>query len=151
VLVNNKGPVIWNVVGTDADQVAIMGFRVKDWNSFDLSEEDRQRNLREVASLLNLQNAKIESQAEELSEAKKLIKSLSEDLTQFSAFEQICNSGLLRNLKVDGESDFAQTLLGLLQSTLELQVSHLKAKQRPDKHQASPKLDQQEPVDQPAG
>jgi len=127
MLRNNLGPIRYADCGSDAEGFAIQAYKVGPPGSWP-AESDQKRNLEEVASTLNLQAARIESLGEELSEAKKLIKSLSEDLTQFSAFEQICNSGLLRNLKVDGESDFAQTLLGLLQSTLELQVSHLKAR-----------------------
>jgi len=62
----------------------------------------------------------------QLSEERILRKSLQEDLRQFSTFEQICNSGMLRNFKIDSESDFAQTILGYLQQTMELQINHLK-------------------------
>jgi hypothetical protein len=82
--------------------------------------------LPEVAHYLNELEETTASQATELSNVKEQLRSLREDLSQFSTFEQICNSGMLRNFKIDADSEFAQTILKLLQSTMELQINHLK-------------------------
>jgi len=82
-------------------------------------------HLEQIADLLNEQEATIARLSQELSEVLKDCKSLREDLSSFSTFEQICNSGMLRNFKIDSESPFAQTILSLLQRTMELQISHL--------------------------
>lgn len=87
--------------------------------------EDHRKNLEQTSDLLNsLEVSKTRLEAE-LSEAQKTLKSLREDLSSFSTFEQICNSGMLRNFKIDSESEFAQTILRLLQRTMELQISLL--------------------------
>jgi Asp-tRNA(Asn)/Glu-tRNA(Gln) amidotransferase C subunit len=83
------------------------------------------KELPEVADYLNELEDTLASQATELSNVKEQLRSLREDLSQFSTFEQICNSGMLRNFKIDSESEFAKVILKLLQQTMELQINHL--------------------------
>jgi len=85
----------------------------------------RKVEMGEVEDLLNDRERTIAQLEADLTEVTKTCKSLREDLSNFSTFEQICNSGMLRNFKIDSESDFAQTILQLLQRTMELQISHL--------------------------
>jgi len=80
---------------------------------------------REARLRLNYLEELVLSLTAELAKVKEKERSLREDLTQFSTFEQICNSGMLRNFKIDSESDFAKVILSLLQQTMELQISHL--------------------------
>jgi hypothetical protein len=76
--------------------------------------------------LVQLEESRAKLEAE-LQEVKNQVKSLQQDLISFSTFEQICNSGMLRNFKIDPESEFAQTILELLKQTMELQIGHLQA------------------------
>jgi hypothetical protein len=94
------------------------------WYSFE-SQSDYEGHLNKAVSRLNELEETTVSLSAKLAEEQALRKSLQEDLQQFSVFEQICNSGMLRNFKIDSESDFAQVILKLLQQTMELQVSHL--------------------------
>jgi hypothetical protein len=87
--------------------------------------EDFQGSQELAAKTLNDQEATIAHLRAELLASEQQRRSLLEDLSQYSTFEQICNSGMLRNLKIDSESPFAQTILSLLQKTMELQISHL--------------------------
>jgi hypothetical protein len=80
---------------------------------------------RTVAAYLNELEATKHRLEAELQEEKKLRISLQEDVRQFNTFEQICNSGMLRNFKIDPEGDFGLTILSLLQRTMELQIQHL--------------------------
>lgn len=91
-----------------------------------VSTQEYDEHMEELVSLLNgLETAKAQLEAE-LTEVQETCKSLREDLSNFSTFEQICNSGMLRNFKIDSESPFAQVILRLLQQTMELQLSHLR-------------------------
>ena len=94
------------------------------WRSW--TDERVRESLTETAQHLTNLEAHAATLEEQLAEERKLRKSLQEDLRQFSTFEQICNSGMLRNFKIDSESDFAQTILGYLQQTMELQINHLR-------------------------
>jgi len=97
------------------------------WVSRGVPREEQQtrKGLDEVVNLLNeLEDSKRILEAE-LSKEKKLRKSLQEDLRQFSTFEQICNSGILRNFKIDAEGTTGQTILRMMLRTMELQLSHL--------------------------
>lgn len=100
-------------------------WRTTSYNGNRRTLEDFQGSQELAAKTLNDQEATIAHLRGELLESEKLRKSLSEDLSQYSTFEQICNSGMLRNLKIDSESPFAQTILSLLQRTMELQIAHL--------------------------
>ena len=82
-------------------------------------------NARDIAAKLNSLEEEVARLESRLVEEQKLRMSLQEDVRQFSTFEQICNSGMLRNFKIDQESDFAQTILSLLKQTMELQIEHL--------------------------
>jgi len=82
-------------------------------------------NARVIAAKLNSLEEEVARLESRLVEEQKLRMSLQEDVRQFSTFEQICNSGMLRNFKIDQESDFAQTILNLLKRTMELQIGHL--------------------------
>jgi len=95
------------------------------------SQEEHRNNLNETCDLLNNLEATIAQQRAEMLEVTEQLKSLRQDLTSFSTFEQICNSGMLRNFKIDSESDFARTILSLLQRTMELQISHLRSEPSP--------------------
>jgi len=91
-------------------------------------EDDLQR----ILDVLNtLEEARAYLKAE-LQEVEETCKSLREDLSNFSTFEQICNSGMLRNFKIDSESEFAKVILSLLQRTMELQIDHLQAETEPN-------------------
>lgn len=88
-------------------------------------QEQTLENLNEIAqriTKLEASKANLESQ---LQEDRAELTSLREEVKLFSTFEQICNSGMLRNFKIDPEGDFAQVILGLLQRTMELQINHL--------------------------
>lgn len=89
------------------------------------TEESVQEQLRAVAKHLNELEIRAHNQAVELQEGREKLASLLEEVKLFSTFEQICNSGMLRNFKIDPESDFAQVILGLLQRTMELQIDTL--------------------------
>jgi chromosome segregation ATPase len=91
--------------------------------------EEHRIHLEQIAAHLNDLEAELAQRNADLQEACETIKSLRQDLNNFSTFEQICNSGMLRNFKIDSESPFAQTILSLLQRTMELQISHLHAEQ----------------------
>jgi len=81
--------------------------------------------LQEAANRMNyLENSK-DKLERQVQEDKEELASLREEVKLFSTFEQICNSGMLRNFKIDPEGDFAQVILGLLQRTMELQINHL--------------------------
>lgn len=97
----------------------------------EVSQEDHRKNLEEICALLNDLEETTANQRAKLQEVEEKLKSLSEDLKSFSTFEQICNSGMLRNFKIDSESDFARTILNLLQQTMELQISHLNSGRLP--------------------
>jgi chromosome segregation ATPase len=92
------------------------------------STEDYRHHMEQTRSALNDLEATKARLEVELSEVTKTVRSLQEDLNNFSTFEQICNSGMLRNFKIDSESEFAQVILKLLQRTMELQISHLQQK-----------------------
>jgi hypothetical protein len=99
-----------------------------------LDVEGHRLNLEQTCDLLNsLEKTKAQLEAD-LTEAQKTLRSLQEDLSSFSTFEQVCNSGMLRNFKIDSESQFAQTILSLLQRVMELQISLLdpKTTERPE-------------------
>ena len=83
-----------------------------------------------VAYVNELEEAKHNLETELLKE-RELRISLQEDVRQFNTFEQICNSGMLRNFKIDSEGDFGRTILGLLQKTMELQIDHLMPNHHP--------------------
>ena len=89
------------------------------------AKEQAGENARSVANSLNDLEEEVARLRSRLVEEQKLRMSLQEDVRQFSTFEQICNSGMLRNFKIDSESDFAQTILSLLERTMELQIGHL--------------------------
>lgn len=89
------------------------------------SIEEWDKSLERVAHQLNELEAQKHDLIAELLKVRETERSLREDLTNFSTFEQICNSGMLRNFKIDAESPFAQVILSLLQQTMELQLSHL--------------------------
>ena len=102
-------------------------FLTKAGNLSNLGIEDKglQKELNEISDHVNdLEESEAKLEAE-LQEVKEQMRSLRQDLHSFSTFEQICNSGMLRNFKIDTESEFAQTILGLLQKTMELQIHHL--------------------------
>jgi hypothetical protein len=86
---------------------------------------EHRHHLEQMAILLNELEASKANLEAKLTEVLKVNESLRQDLSNFSTFEQICNSGMLRNFKIDSESPFAQTILSLLQRTMELQISHL--------------------------
>lgn len=89
------------------------------------SLDDYRHHMEQTRNSLNdLEASKARLEAE-LTEVTKTVRSLREDLNNFSTFEQICNSGMLRNFKIDSESEFAQVILKLLQRTMELQITHL--------------------------
>lgn len=118
----------WKILPRPGNRISERGqylFKAGDPRVYDASAVERE--LPEVAHYLNELEELTASQAAELSNVKEQLRSLREDLSQFSTFEQICNSGMLRNFKIDSESEFAQTILKLLQSTMELQIHHLKA------------------------
>lgn len=92
---------------------------------------EQESRLRQTSDLLNVLEVTVTALAAELSQVQELMRSLREDLHNFSTFEQICNSGMLRNFKIDSESEFAQTILSLLQRTMELQIHHLEVRQKP--------------------
>jgi uncharacterized coiled-coil protein SlyX len=96
-----------------------------------LSQQDHRNNLNEICDFLNEREATIAQLRAEMLEVTKELGSLRQDLTSFSTFEQICNSGMLRNFKIDSESEFAKTILNLLQRTMELQISHLRSEPSP--------------------
>jgi len=96
-----------------------------DWETF-----------RTTAAYLNELEAAKRNLEAALQEERKLRASLQEDVRQFNTFEQICNSGMLRNFKIDPEGDFGQTILSLLQRTMELQISHLGKQTGPTKKAA---------------
>jgi chromosome segregation ATPase len=94
--------------------------------------EEHVEHLEELAETLNdLEASKAQLEAD-LTDVLETCKSLREDLSNFSTFEQICNSGMLRNFKIDSESPFAQVILRLLQQTMELQLSHLRREHEPE-------------------
>lgn len=82
-------------------------------------------DLQEVRDRLNYLEAKVADLEPRIAKEVEHRRSLQEDLLKFSTFEQICNSGMLRNFKIDSDSDFAQVILELLQQTMELQIGHL--------------------------
>lgn len=106
-----SGPVLWRV-GPQHPQPEVAEQRI------------HLEQMADYVTELEATRARLEA---ELLEEKKVCKSLREDLSNFSTFEQICNSGMLRNFKIDSESPFAQVILRLLQRTMELQISHLEA------------------------
>jgi hypothetical protein len=115
---NNSGEV-WNIyLENGAYKVgstwSSFGARDKTWN-----------NLEEVANKVLYLETKVATQETQMREDRAELASLREEVKLFSTFEQICNSGMLRNFKIDPEGDFAQVILGLLQRTMELQINHL--------------------------
>jgi len=93
---------------------------------------------KEIQSLKN----QLQSKDRKLLEKVELVASLREEATQVSLFEQICNSGMLRNFKIDSESPFAQRILQFLETTMELQVRTLSRVESPrkDPEEEPPKL-----------
>lgn len=89
-----------------------------------------QKNLNEIAKRLSKLEESKANLERQVQEDKEELASLREEVKLFSTFEQICNSGMLRNFKIDPEGDFAQVILGLLQRTMELQINHLAGPQK---------------------
>jgi hypothetical protein len=114
----DSGPV-WDITSS------LGTYRVSEtWSSRDSKKKSRE-NLVEIAlkvTTLEQRNASLE---EQLREDRAELTSLREEVKLFSTFEQVCNSGMLRNFKIDPEGDFAKVILGLLQRTMELQITHL--------------------------
>jgi len=121
---------LWTFQRNDPDRDGNEHWRVGSPGSW-ISQQGHRDNLNKTCDLLNDQEATIARLRAEMSEVTKELGSLREDLKSFSTFEQICNSGMLRNFKIDSESPFAQTILNLLQRTMELQISHLDSAQPP--------------------
>jgi len=94
------------------------------------SREKTQENLNEVAKRLTYLEESKANLERQVQEDKEELASLREEVKLFSTFEQICNSGMLRNFKIDPDSGFAQVILGLLQRTMELQIDHLAGPQK---------------------
>lgn len=90
-----------------------------------VSWQEYRDHLDEICDTLNFLEEDKARLVTELQESRESLSSLRQELQHFSTFEQICNSGMLRNFKIDSESDFAQTILKLLQQTMELQISLL--------------------------
>jgi hypothetical protein len=90
-----------------------------------VSLQEYEDHMDEVVNMLNDFDEARADLEQKLHDVQEDNRSLREDLKIFSTFEQICNSGMLRNFKIDSSSDFAQVILRLLQRTMELQISHL--------------------------
>lgn len=79
----------------------------------------------QISLLLNDLEDRIRTLEASLTKEEEHRKSLQQDLRQFSTFEQICNSGLLRNFKLEAEGEIGQAILGMMLRTMELQLGHL--------------------------
>jgi hypothetical protein len=121
---------LWKFLRSDLQKDGNNQWRVGNYGT-NISQQEHRNNLNLICDLLNEHEATIAQQRAEMLKVEEQLKSLQEDLKSFSTFEQICNSGMLRNFKIDSESDFAQTILSLLQRTMELQISHLHQKSLP--------------------
>jgi len=95
-----------------------------------ISAKEWEGQLIALAETLNNLEEQKHALITDLLKVKETQRSLQEDLRNFSTFEQICNSGMLRNFKIDSESPFAQVILSLLQQTMELQISHLQSRRQ---------------------
>jgi len=112
------------------------GFRWHSGTHLQFTQSDRkwfQDRMDRITDQLNTYEATIARLETELTSVHETARSLREDLVNFSTFEQICNSGMLRNFKIDSESEFAQTILNLLQQTMELQINHLNGHRKTNK------------------
>jgi len=113
-----------------------VGSRWRSGTHLQFTQSDRDwfnDRLERLTDQLNTYEETIALLEAELTSVHETARSLREDLVNFSTFEQICNSGMLRNFKIDSESEFAQTILNLLQQTMELQINHLNGQQKPTK------------------
>ena len=116
----------WRLLPRPGHRVSSTGrFLTKAGDPSTLAPEMVRKELGEISDYVNELEARNTAIEVELTEVKEQMRSLRQDLHSFSTFEQICNSGMLRNFKIDAESEFAQTILGLLQKTMELQIHHL--------------------------
>jgi len=126
---SNSPPIL--IIDRETSVSGVQHWTLQRVRSNTANRKRQEETLSKVPTLLNeLEESKAQLEAE-LQRTCEIAESLRKDLVHFSTFEQICNSGMLRNFKIDSESDFAQTILKLLQQTMELQIQLLSAQAQP--------------------